>query len=122
MKRKLIVLSSLILIAALSITIITFLKDESSDNKNNAKMINSYSQYKFKELKNFEEPSMFQEQEYFKIYHDSLKFYYFIYDKNGNVVTEGGLRMEPHIEMLDDHTVCFWSQAGTGASTRWGYF
>ena len=50
-------------------------------------------------------------------------YYYFIYDKNQNVVkSDGPLNRSPHLSMIDEHTVKFTLQAGTGLSTQWGFY
>lgn len=59
----------------------------------------------------------------YKLIQMDRMFYCDFYDANHHVVkSEGPWNNQPHLSMVDDHTVKFTIQAGTGLSTQWGYF
>lgn len=61
--------------------------------------------------------------QYFEIIYADMMYYYFLYDKNHNVVkSDGPLIREPHISMVDEYLVKFTLQSGTGLSTQWGFY
>lgn len=63
------------------------------------------------------------EDKYYRVYVENSEYYYCIYDETGEVVDSGSTSSRlPHISLIDDHTVKFTLQTGTGLGTQWGYY
>lgn len=68
-------------------------------------------------------PYAIEEQEYYQLMgSDNYIYYYYIFDKNKNVVKEEAHTRFPHISLIEGYLVKVWIQAGTGVSTRWTYY
>lgn len=64
-----------------------------------------------------------EKTEFFKITRLNSGYYYYIYDKNHNIVkSDGPLNKKPNIKLVEDNLIRFILQTGTGKATQWGYF
>lgn len=64
-----------------------------------------------------------EKTEFFKITRLDSEYYYYIYDRNHNIVkSDGPLIKNPNIILTEDNLIQFTLQTGTGSATQWGYF
>lgn len=64
-----------------------------------------------------------EETAYYKLIKMDFMYDSYIYDGNHQVVRQDGpLNPEPHISMINDHTLLYTAQSGTGRTTQWEYF
>lgn len=72
---------------------------------------------------NNKEHKILEETKHYKITYKDSMYYYYIFDKNNNIVrTDGPLNIKPNIMVIDDNLICFTLQSGTGIVTQWGYY
>lgn len=107
MKRKSIMLISALLLAALLFAI-KHVSNKQDQQKSSNKCKNSNNQ-----------TEIIQETNNYTIEKQGMLYYYTIFDKNKNVLFEGGpTNRAPSIIMLSDNIVKVINQAGTGISTQ----
>ena len=64
-----------------------------------------------------------EETSYFKITQYDSMYYYYIFNKNHDLVKKDGpFVKKPHIILTDDGFIKFTLQTGTGIGTQWGYY
>ena len=70
-----------------------------------------------------ENAEIVEETEYYKIISSDFIYYYYIFDKNHDIVKfDGFLNKEPYLSIVNAHLVKVTLQAGTGLGTQWGYY
>jgi len=63
-----------------------------------------------------------EETEHYKIIRSDFMYYYYIFNKNHDVIqSDGPFSRQPHISIVNDY-VKFTLQAGTGIGTQWGFY